>query len=253
MNEFFVVIPARYGSQRLPGKPLRKIDGKTLLQHVFERACESAAVRIVIATDDQRIADVARGFPAEVCMTSDRHTSGTERLAEVATLLKWGGDQVVVNLQGDEPLMPATLVNECAALLAEPGTVMSTLASPGMNEGDFRNPNVVKVLTDNNDNALYFSRTTIPYSRAKDTDVLAMATALQHHGIYAYRVNTLSQLVRASRADLEQCEQLEQLRALSIGIKIRVGRPSVRPGPGVDTEKDLRAVEKLLAAGKNND
>ncbi len=253
MKGFFVVIPARYASQRLPGKPLREIAGKPMLQHVFERATESKATRIVIATDDQRIADSARGFAAEVCMTSDQHTSGTERLAEVSQLLQWDSDQVVVNLQGDEPLMPATLINECAALLTVPGTAMATLASKITGEDDFNNPNVVKVVTDANDIALYFSRAAIPYSRHRDTDTLAMATALQHHGIYAYRVDTLSRLVRALPAELEKCEQLEQLRALSIGIEIRVGRPSVRPGPGVDTEHDLHVAEQLLTAGTGNE
>ena len=246
MSRFVVVIPARYASQRLPGKPLRELAGKPMLQHVHERAGESDASRVVIATDDRRIAEVARGFDAEVCMTSDRHTSGTERLAEVCEKLAWDGGQVVVNLQGDEPLMPATLINECAALLSEPDTEMATLASAIESEEDFQNPNVVKVITGADDNALYFSRAAIPYSRSGDTDDLALVTALHHHGIYAYRVDVLMGLTQAEPVALEKCEQLEQLRALSLGIQIRVGRPALRPGPGVDTEEDLRVAERLL-------
>ena len=252
MNGFVVVIPARYTSQRLPGKPLREIAGKPMLQHVFDRANESDASRIVIATDDQRIADIAREFGAEVCETSNRHRSGTERLAEVSQLLDWDEDQVVVNLQGDEPLMPATLINECAEILSRPGADIATLASGFSSEQEFRNPNVVKVVTDGEGNALYFSRATIPFSRSSETDNLAMATALQHHGIYAYRVGVLIRLMQAKPVELERCEQLEQLRALGLGMKIRVGRPSVRPGPGVDTEDDLREVERALEANSRN-
>lgn len=244
MNGFAVVIPARYASQRLPGKPLREIAGKPMLQHVYERARESDAARVVIATDDRRIVDAARGFGAEVCLTAEHHTSGTERLAEVSQQLQWPGDQVVVNLQGDEPLMPAALINECAALLQEPGTAMATLASAIACEDDFRNPNIVKVVVDASGNALYFSRAAIPGSRAGTA--AAMSLARQHHGIYAYRVAILLQLVAAAPAALEKCEQLEQLRALNIGIAIRVGLPSVRPGPGVDTEQDLSAVADHL-------
>ena len=146
MAEFVVVIPSRYASTRLPGKPLREINGKTMLEHVHERAKESAAREVVIATDDERIADAAEDFGGQVCMTGDQHRSGTERIAEVCDLLDWPDETIVVNLQGDEPTMPAALINQCAALLADSAADISTLASPIASQEDFENPNVVKVV-----------------------------------------------------------------------------------------------------------
>jgi 3-deoxy-manno-octulosonate cytidylyltransferase (CMP-KDO synthetase) len=249
MSNFAVVIPARYASERLPGKPLRKIAGKDLLQHVFERATESDADQVVVATDDDRIEQAARKFGADVCMTSPGHRSGTERLAEVARLRRWADDLVVVNLQGDEPMMPAALINQCASLLKPSDVVMATLASPVASLADFHDPNVVKVLVDANRDAIYFSRAAIPHPRSSSMRDIAIQTALHHHGIYAYRVATLQQIVAAAPSQLEQIEQLEQLRALELGIRIRVGRPAGRPGPGVDTEADLLRVERLILAG----
>ena len=249
MMDFAVVIPARYASERLPGKPLRDIAGKSMLQHVHEKALGSGAVDVVIATDDERILHAAESFRADCCMTSANHRSGTDRLAEVAVLRQWPDEQVIVNLQGDEPLMPPGLVGQCAALLADGDADIATLASPILSVADFENPNVVKVVTDDHGFALYFSRTGIPYARSAETSALAWQTALQHHGLYAYRCSVLKSLVAAPQSPLEICEQLEQLRALSLGIKIKVGRPSVRPGPGVDTEDDLRDVERILAGG----
>ncbi len=245
-HNFVVVIPARHASERLPGKPLRDIAGKPLLQHVFERATESDATDVVIATDDQRIADAAAQFGATVCMTSADHKSGTDRLAEVALQFGWADDRIVVNLQGDEPLMPAGLIDQCASLLDDAHADIATLASPIASQEDFENPNVVKLVTDDSGFALYFSRAPIPFARSADLSALAREGALHHHGIYAYRNKVLQTFVSAAQSRLEVVEQLEQLRALSIGMRIKVGVPGERPGPGVDTEEDLAAVARLL-------
>lgn len=245
-RKFTVVIPARYASSRLPGKPLRVLAGKTMLQHVWTRATESAASEVVIATDDQRIAEVAQQFNADVCMTSATHQSGSERIAEVCQLRGWPHDGVIVNLQGDEPAMPAELVDQCAALLDDGKADIGTLASPLAADEDLHNPNIVKVLLDNDDNALIFSRSAIPHARSADVAPLAARTALHHHGIYAYRVGALLRMVAAAAPAIEACEQLEQLRALHLGMTIRVARPVLRPGIGVDTEDDLHKAEKQL-------
>ncbi len=245
-SNFVVVIPARYASERLPGKPLREIAGKTMLQHVYERGKESDATDVLIATDDQRIIDAANDFGASVHMTKSHHRSGTERLAEVSETLDWPDDQVVINLQGDEPMMPAALINQCASLLDDSSVDVATLASPLASKADYENPNVVKVVSDNDGNAIYFSRSPIPFSRNETTDDLAVQTAMHHHGIYAYRCGTLRTIVAAERSELEACEQLEQLRALSIGLSIKVAKALSRPPAGVDTEDDLAQVERLL-------
>ncbi|MBT8084439.1 MAG: 3-deoxy-manno-octulosonate cytidylyltransferase [Woeseia sp.] len=247
MNEFKVVIPARFASERLPGKPLCKIAGKPMIEHVYERAVDSHAQEVIIATDDERIAEVVRAFGGKACMTRADHHSGTDRLAEVCDQEGWQGDVRVVNLQGDEPLMPAELIDQCAALLEDPGVHLSTLASPLSSAEDFRSPHVVKVVRSANGNALYFSRAPIPFARSVKDSHLAQRSALHHHGIYGYRVATLKQLVATPPSDLETCERLEQLRALSLGLTIRVGVPSKKPGPGVDTEDDLLAISALLA------
>ncbi len=246
MTSFIVVIPARYASERLPGKPLREIAGKTMLQHVYERGMESDATDVLIATDDQRIFDAASDFGASAHMTSSHHRSGTERLAEVSETLDWPDDQIVINLQGDEPMMPAALINQCASLLDDSSIGMATLASPLASNADYENPNVVKVISDADGNAIYFSRAPIPHSRNEKTDDRALQTAMHHHGIYAYRCGTLRTIVAAERSELEACEQLEQLRALSIGLKIKVAKALSRPPAGVDTEEDLTQVESLL-------
>ncbi len=240
MTDFVVVIPSRYASARLPGKPLRQINGKPMIQHVYERGVESEARQVVIATDDERIATVAESFGATVCMTATHHQSGTERIAEVADLLDWDDAQIVVNLQGDEPSMPAALISQCAELLADDGADIATLASPFLNREDFESPNCVKVICDNNCNALYFSRAVIPYARATEQQDLAFESALHHHGIYAYRCGVLRKLVSSAPSSLELSEQLEQLRALSLGMTIKIGVPAMRPGIGVDTEDDLQ-------------
>jgi len=245
MAGFVVVIPSRYASTRLPGKPLRDINGKPMLQHVYERGVESAASDVVIATDDDRIADAAESFGARVCMTSDQHRSGSERIAEVCDIMDWQNDRIVVNLQGDEPTMPPALINQCAALLGDSSSDIATLASPLRSQMDLENPNVVKVIVDDNSEAIYFSRAAIPFVRSDDQEGVARDIALHHHGIYAYRCGVLRRLVAAEPSRLELVEQLEQLRALSLGMSIRVGIPSERPGAGVDTEEDL-----AVAAGE---
>lgn len=244
MADFAVVIPSRYASQRLPGKPLIDIRGKPMIQHVYERACASAATQVVIATDDERIAVAAESFGATVCMTSAHHQSGTERIAEVADLMDWPDDKVVVNLQGDEPTMPPQLIDQCAALLGDATVDVATLASPFLSQSDFENPNCVKVVRDLAGHAIYFSRAMIPYPRDGDRD--ARAVALHHHGIYAYRCGVLRRFVAAEPSDLEVCEQLEQLRALSLGMTIAVGIPAERPGAGVDVADDIARVEREL-------
>lgn len=246
MTDFVVVIPARYASERLPGKPLREIGGKPMLQHVYERGLESSAAEVVIATDDGRVAACAAGFGAAVCMTSNAHRSGTDRLAEVARRHEWPDERIVVNLQGDEPLMPGGLIDQCAGLLQDARADIATLASPLRSAAEFENPNIVKVVTDQSGFALYFSRAAIPFARAATDRALARDSALHHHGIYAYRNAVLQRIVAAEQSALEICEQLEQLRAMSLGLPIKVGVPAERPGPGVDTEADLVAAERQL-------
>ena len=247
MTDFVVVIPARYASTRLPGKPLREINGKPMIEHVFQRGRESGARDVVIATDDERIGEAAEDFGATVCMTGDQHRSGTERIAEVADLMDWHDETIVINLQGDEPAMPPQLIDQCAALLDESSADLATLASPILSDEDFGNPNVVKVIRDNKGFAIYFSRATIPYPRDAARLADARAAALHHHGIYAYRCGVLRRLVASDPSPLELAEHLEQLRALSLGMSIRVGVPAVRPGAGVDTEDDLVAAALELA------
>jgi len=247
MTDFVVVIPARYASTRLPGKPLREINGRPMIEHVFRRACESGARDVVIATDDERIGEAAENFGATVCMTGDQHRSGTERIAEVADLLDWHDETIVINLQGDEPAMPPQLIDQCAALLDDSSADLATLASPILSDEDFGNPNVVKVILDNSGFAIYFSRATIPYPRDAARRADARAAALHHHGIYAYRCGVLRRLVISEPSPLELAEHLEQLRALSLGMTIRVGIPVLRPGAGVDTEDDLAAAALELA------
>lgn len=246
--DFVVVIPARFASERLPGKPLRMIGNKTMLQHVYERGSESRASEVVIATDDERIASAAASFGADVCMTSARHRSGTDRLAEAARAKNWPGDKVIVNLQGDEPLMPPALIDQCAALLDDGNADVATLASPIRSQADFENPNVVKAVTDGFGYALYFSRAAIPFARSSANAALARGSALHHHGIYAYRHAVLQKIVAAEPSPLELVEQLEQLRALALGMKIKLGIPRDRPGPGIDTEHDLQEAQRLMDA-----
>jgi 3-deoxy-manno-octulosonate cytidylyltransferase (CMP-KDO synthetase) len=247
---FKVVIPARYASSRLPGKPLRLLAGKPMLQHVYERASESGADEVVIATDDVRIEEAARGFDAAVCMTSAQHNSGTERLAEVVGRQQWADDTIVVNLQGDEPLMPAALIDLVAADLAtHAAAAITTLAYPLESSVNETDPHVVKVVLDREGYALYFSRAPVPWHRdpaETGSGMQGVNPVLHHVGLYAYRSRFLRHFSELEQAPLEVFEKLEQLRALWHGLKIHVGITTEVPGPGVDTEADLAKVEGIL-------
>lgn len=243
---FRVVIPARYASSRLPGKPLLPIAGRPMLQHVYERALQCGAAQVVIATDDERIAQAASGFGASVCMTDAGHESGTARLAEVVEINGWPADSIVVNVQGDEPLIEPALIRQVAQdLAATPDAAVATLACPYTVEPGHNDPNVVKVVLDRAGFALYFSRAPVPYMR--DRHLLAEVAGLRHIGLYAYRAGFLGQYRSLEAAPCEQVEKLEQLRVLWHGMKIHVSIASGMPGPGVDTADDLLRVEGLIA------
>lgn len=248
---FSVIIPARYGSSRFPGKPLADIAGKPMVQHVYERALLSEADRVIIATDDSRIADAARAFGAEVCMTREDHPSGTDRLQEVVAQLGFAPDDIVVNVQGDEPLIPPCVINQVAQnLMAEPQASIATLSEPIEDIESLLNPNVVKVVTDRNGLAMYFSRAPIAWPRdAFNRDKTIMPTGFnwqRHIGIYAYRVGLLNSFVTWEPADVENTECLEQLRALWNGAKIHVAVANELPPAGVDTPEDLERLRALF-------
>ncbi len=250
---FRIVIPARYASSRLPGKPLLELAGKPLLQWVHERALGCGALEVLVATDDERIAAVARGFGAQVVMTAAHHETGTDRIAEVARLAGWPADAVVVNLQGDEPLMPAQLVRQVAALLARHESAdIATLAAQLDSVTALLDPNVVKVVTTPQGRALYFSRAPIPWDRDSAmqglTSQVSVAGARRHIGLYAYRVSALQRLAALPPTPLERLERLEQLRALEHDMDIRVAEAQVLPGPDVNTAADLQRAATLLAA-----
>lgn len=246
-----LVIPTRYASTRLPAKALRLLKGKPLVQHVYERAIQAQAAfaTIVVATDDQRIQEVCESFGATVCMTSNAHETGSDRLAEVVQMYGWADEQVVVNLQGDEPLTPVENLYQLANnLQAHPEAMIATLATPLQNEHELADPNIVKVVKDINGLALYFSRAQIPFQRdaAKAGSYSASHYALRHVGMYAYRAEFLKAFAGLEPCLLEQLEKLEQLRALYYGYRIHVDLAQTIPGPGVDTETDLHLVESLL-------
>ena len=251
---FTVVIPARYASTRFPGKPLADLAGKPMLEHVYLRACESEASRVVVATDDERIANVARGFGAEVVMTSADHPSGTDRLQEVASTLGFYADEIVVNVQGDEPLIPAKIINQVAHnLAARPEAAISTLAEPIDSVEGLLNPNVVKVVTDREGMALYFSRAAIAWPRDAMMKAEGQLSELpdsfnwrRHIGMYAYRVRFLNDYVSWQPAPIETCESLEQLRALWNGARIHVDNALIAPPTGVDTPEDLQRLRALM-------
>jgi 3-deoxy-manno-octulosonate cytidylyltransferase (CMP-KDO synthetase) len=250
---FRVVIPSRFGSTRLPGKPLRLIAGRPLIEHVHARALRAGASEVIVATDDERIAAACRGFGAVVALTDLAHASGTDRIAEVARARGWPAGDIVVNVQGDEPLLPPAIISQVAALLAaEPAAAIATLATPVRSAHEFQDPNVVKVTRDGRGFALYFSRAPIPWPRDRDAPGLAQsrsfAGALRHVGLYAYRVGALTQLAALPPGTLEDIERLEQLRALENGLRVAVAIAAEVPGPGVDTEADLAAVARLLDA-----
>lgn len=251
---FHVVIPARFGSSRLPGKPLLEIAGKPMVAHVYERALQSAATDVVVATDDPRIVEALKPYGAKVVLTSPEHPSGTDRLQEVAQQLGWADHEIVVNVQGDEPLIPPSVINQVAENLASSeGAGMATLGEPLSDVDQLFNPNIVKLIRDVNDHALYFSRAPMPWPRdvfAKDKSKLPDSSLyLRHLGIYAYRVGFLHDYVNWPACELEQLECLEQLRALYNGVKIHVAVADVELPPGVDTQEDLDRVRALLGAG----
>ena len=240
-----LVIPTRYASTRLPGKPLRVLAGKPLVQHVHERALAAGFSTVLIATDDERIRAVCDGFGAEVIMTSTAHETGSDRLAEVVQQQGWRDDTIVVNLQGDEPLTPVANLHQLARNLANyPDASIATLATPITDMADFHNPNVVKVVRDEQGMALYFSRAPIPYPRDAGVDISQYA--LRHVGMYAYRASFLRAFSQLSPSIPEQWEKLEQLRALSHGYRIHVDIAEEIPGIGVDTLEDAEKVEVLL-------
>jgi len=248
---FKVVIPARFGSSRLPGKPLLDIAGKPMVAHVYERACRSKATEVVVATDDVRIEKAMAAYGARVVLTSPDHPSGTDRLQEVVQKLGWHDDDIVVNVQGDEPLIPPEVINLVAAnLAAAKGAGIATLAEPLHDAGQLFNPNIVKLVRDINEHALYFSRAPMPWARdlfAKDRSALPeLPLYFRHLGIYAYRVRFLHDYVSWPSCALEQVEMLEQLRALYHGVKIHVAVTPVALPPGVDTQADLDHVRALL-------
>lgn len=246
---FIVVIPARYASSRLPGKPLLDIAGKPMIQHVWERACESQADAVYIATDHADIAEAAKAFGAKVCMTKSSHESGTDRLQEVASQLGLDDRQVIVNVQGDEPLIPPAVINQVAALMQAQDTQMATLYEHIEHAEQVFDANVVKLVEDNNGNALYFSRAPIPWYRDGFTQSQQLPQGIhykRHIGIYAYRTALLNQFVTWSISALEAIEKLEQLRVLSQGITIKVQQACQTIPAGVDTQHDLESVRALF-------
>ena len=251
---FTVIIPARYSSSRLPGKPLADIGGHPMIRHVWNRAAESEAERVVVATDSDEVQAGCTDFRAEVVMTDENHASGTDRLEEVVRRLALEDDAIVVNVQGDEPLIPPALINQVAAALEEnPDAAIATLCERITSTGDLFNPNVVKVVMDAAGRALYFSRAPIPWARGvfdddRARDELPDTTDYYRHiGIYAYRVSLLRQFVDWHPAPLEQTESLEQLRALWHGARIQVAVARETPPAGVDTPEDLERVRKAVA------
>lgn len=253
---YTVVIPARYASTRLPGKPLIDIVGKPMIEHVYDQACRSSASRVVIATDDRRIEKAAHGFGAEVVMTAADHLSGTDRLEEVSRLLGFAEDEIIVNVQGDEPLIPPGIINQVAAnLAAHPEAGIATLCERVDDIQSVFNPNIVKVVSDSQGRALYFSRAPIPWAREafmtpEGREHMPEGIELYRHiGLYAYRVSLLRDFVEWEPAPLELSESLEQLRALWHGAVIHVDVARERPFAGVDTAEDLQRIRNRIEEG----
>ncbi len=244
---FRVVIPARYASTRFPAKMLAELVGKPILQHVYDSARASRAQEVIIATDDERIAAVCRGFGADVAMTRAYHESGTDRVAEVVEQRKWSAESIVVNVQGDTPLIPSGSIDQVAGLLARNSSSdIATLCTAIGDPTQFQDPNVVKVVFDEAGRALYFSRAGIPAVAHGAAEAEETYGPWRHIGLYAYRVGSLNQMARLAPCELEKREALEQLRALWHGMEIRVGVATEDYGPDVDTPEDLVAVERYL-------
>ena len=239
---YIIIIPARYASTRLPGKPLLEIKNKPLLQHVFDKAAATQAKSIYIATDDERIANAARAFDANVLMTSPAHQSGTDRLAEAVLQLNLSDDEIVVNLQGDEYGLPVELIDQVAmGLHNHPDKQVSTLCEAITDLDDYTNPNIVKVVFDINNTAIYFSRSPIPANRSGNMPT----QAFRHIGLYAYRAGYLQEFTQLSPCDLEQSEALEQLRVLYYGGRIHIDIAVVETGIGIDTTEDLERARSI--------
>lgn len=253
--KFTVIIPARYASTRFPGKPLVEIGGKPMVQHVYERALEAGATRVIVASDDARIAKTVTDFGGNYCMTAAHHESGTERLAEVVDVEGLLAHELVVNVQGDEPFIPAENIRQVAENLFQyKDAEMATLGVKITDVEDAFNPNVVKVVTDKMGYALYFSRSAIPYDRSRFMDADSIDEIgdfyLRHIGIYAYRAGFIKQYVNMAPSGLEQIESLEQLRVLWHGERIHVDEAQKAPPTGIDTPEDL---EKLIQTLQNGE
>jgi 3-deoxy-manno-octulosonate cytidylyltransferase (CMP-KDO synthetase) len=246
---FVVVIPARYGSTRLEGKPLIQFAGKPMIEHVYHAALNSSASRVVVATDDSRIEAAVKAFGGEVCRTRADHLSGTDRLQEVALKYGWSDDCIIVNVQGDEPLIPSCVIDQVANNLSlNKAASAATLSWPILSQQQMFDPNSVKVVTDNNGLALYFSRAPIPWHRDSfdsNLDILA-AEPMRHIGIYGYRAHLLHQFVQWPMATLEKIEKLEQLRILANGHDIHVQRACAEVPAGVDTAEDVNRVNVMM-------
>lgn len=241
-----VFVPARFKATRLPGKPLAEAGGKPLIQWVYEAACRSAAERVVVATDDERVAEAARAFGAQVCLTAEHHASGTDRICEAAEQLQLDGSRVIVNLQGDEPRMaPALLDSVARALLDSPEASVATAAHAIETQDELDNPNVVKVVRDHQGHAMYFSRARIPYPRETGTE----CPVYRHLGIYAYRFDYLRRFAGRPASMLERTESLEQLRVLEYGDRVAVHVADTPAPPGIDTAEDLERFRQELSYG----
>lgn len=250
MSRYHIVIPARYASQRLPGKPLADIAGKPMVVHVAERCREAGAANVWVATDDERVYEAVEQAGGQVLMTRADHFSGTDRLQEVAGQLKLGDDEIIVNVQGDEPRIPPAVIDQVAGNLAgHPECRIATLCEPITRRQDLFNPNVVKVVMDDAGRALYFSRAPVPWHRdgfAEESDSLPEGHWWRHIGIYAYRVGLLHDYVTWPQAEIERMESLEQLRAMANGTGIHVA-PACQDVPGgVDTEEDLARMRRVM-------
>ena len=241
---FSVIIPARYASSRLPAKMLKEINGKSLIEHTYSNAIKSDASRVIIATDDERIKTVAEGFGAEVCLTNDSHTSGTSRIAEAVSFLNFQNDDVIVNLQGDEPMMSPSAINQVASNLVSSGMSVATLCETIDTEDAYFDENCVKVVYNSRGRAMYFSRSPVPAFR--DGQNINLDLCFRHIGLYAYRVNFLKNYSNMPISRLETAEKLEQLTFLMEGFDIHVDVSFASTGYGVDTESDLIKVKKEL-------
>ncbi|MGP1959064.1 MAG: 3-deoxy-manno-octulosonate cytidylyltransferase [Arsenophonus sp. NC-CH8-MAG3] len=245
---FTVIIPARFASNRLPGKSLADIHGKPMIIRVMERALMSDATRVIVATDHQAVFDVVKSANGEVCMTNVSHKSGTERLAEVIEKYKFSNKEIIINVQGDEPLIPPEIINQLANILILKNVDMATLATPINDPNELFDPDIVKVVTDKHSNALYFSRAAIPWKgdHFAISKVKINQHFLRHIGIYAYRASFIRRYIRWPISSLETIEMLEQLRVLWYGKKIHVALAVKIPSPGINNQQDLDAVRKAF-------